>query len=372
VNFNEFELNDRLAVAIELKGYSKPSLIQLKSIPLILEGKDLIGQARTGTGKTAAFSIPLIERINTASNRIQALVVVPTRELAVQVQNEIRALSKGQGIHCLAVFGGQSIAFQVNELRRGQHLVVATPGRLMDLMRRNNINLSSVKTVVLDEADKMLDMGFRDDIDFILSNCPRERQTLLFSATMPDEIKRLASRHLSLGHVFVNVSEDRLAVEKINQFFVSVDPKKKVSTLARIVRKRHMTKCLVFCRTRRTAEWVARELSKRNVRARSIHGGLRQNLRQSILKNFSTGRIPVLVSTDLLSRGMDLSDISHIINFDFPKERETYIHRIGRTARFGKKGEAITFCSNVREFEEMERLKSLIQSPIKELKEFAS
>jgi len=372
LKFNEFELNERLAHAIESKGYFEPSEIQFKTIPLILEGRDIMGQARTGTGKTAAFAIPLIERVDPQRKEVQALVVVPTRELAVQVEKEVRELAKGQNIYCLAVYGGASIGVQHNELNRGQHIVVATPGRLMDHMRRGWISLNGVHAVVLDEADKMFDMGFRDDIDFILSYCPRERQTLLFSATMTEEIRNLASRHLRPDKLFINVSEDKMAVEEIDQFFVSVDPKKKISTLASMVRKRHMTKCLVFCRTRRTADWAARELGKRKVRARSIHGGLKQNMRQRILSDFKTDRVPVLITTDLLSRGMDIDDISHIINFDFPEERETYVHRIGRTARFGKRGEAITFCTNVLEYQEMERIQSLTNCKIKELGEFAS
>ncbi len=356
-------------MAIEAKGYTEPSEIQEKTIPLILSGKDVIGQARTGTGKTAAFAVPLLELVEASGAKPQVLVLVPTRELAVQVDREVRSLAAGQNIFSMPVFGGQSISTQQRLLRRGQHIVVATPGRLMDLMRRGNISLSGIKMVVLDEADKMFDMGFREDVDFILSKCPRERQTLLFSATMSDEIRSLASKHMKQDAVFVNVSEDKLAVDEVDQFYISVDPKKRISTLADLIKFENMSKCLVFTRTRRTAEWLANQLFKRGIRARAIHGGLSQNVRQRLIEGFRSDRIPVLVTTDLLARGLDIHDISHIINFDFPKEKKTYVHRIGRTARFGKRGEAITFCTNVMEVEQIGEIQAMTNTSISEIVE---
>lgn len=371
MDFREFELNDRLAQAIKRKGYAQPSEVQAKVIPLVLQGKDVIVQARTGTGKTAAFAIPLLEKLRGSRALTQVLVLVPTRELAEQVQKEFFSLSQGQGIFCISVYGGQSIGVQRNLLRKGQHVVIATPGRLMDLMNRGWIRLDAIKFVVLDEGDKMLDMGFREDIEFILSRCPRLRQTMLFSATISDDIRSLAEGHLRQERVFVNVSQDKVAVDEISQFFISVERKKRLSILAGMVRAKKMTKCLVFCRTRRTVDWLSRQLNRRGVQARSIHGGLPQNARQRIVRGFRSDRIPVLVTTDLLARGMDIQGISHIINFDFPKERETYVHRIGRTARFGKRGEAITFCTNVMEIEELERIQSSFRTEIIELVETA-
>ncbi len=372
MNFNEFNLNAKLAQAISRKGYMEPSEVQARAIPVLLGGKDAIVQARTGTGKTAVFSIPLLERIDPTWPPLQALVLVPTRELAVQVHREFSELAFGQRVFCVAVYGGASINVQRNELRRGAHVVVATPGRLMDFMRRGGISLGSLKFVILDEADKMFDMGFRDDINFILSKCPRQRQTMLFSATMPEGIRELAGRHMARDRAFVNVSQDKIAVDEVDQFFVRVDPKKRVSTVASLINARKMNKCLVFCRTQRTVDWLSRALYRRGIRSRSIHGGLPQNARQRVLEDFKSDRTPVLIATDLLARGMDIKDISHIINFDFPKERETYVHRIGRTARFGKGGEAITFCTNVLEMEELGRIQNQIKAEIPELAEFSS
>jgi len=369
LKFNELNLNTGLAKAIEAKGYAEPSEIQEKTIPLILEGKDIIGQARTGTGKTAAFAIPILEKIDANQLHTQALVLVPTRELAVQVNKEIRELARGQGIHTTAIFGGQSISTQQSALKRGSQIVVATPGRLMDLMRRGSIQLVSIKVTVMDEADKMFDMGFRDDILFILSKCPKVRQTLLFSATMSSEIRSLVKSHMTADAEFVNVSEDKLAVDEVDQFYITVDPKKRISTLSALISAEGMRKCLVFTRTRKTAEWLSKQLFKRGIKARSIHGGLSQNVRQRLIDGFREDKIPVLIATDLLARGLDINDISHIINFDFPKEKETYVHRIGRTARFGKRGEAITFCVNVMEVEDIKAIETMTNTPIYEIVE---
>lgn len=367
MKFSEFKLNEKLAKAIEAKGYTEPSEIQEKTIPLILNGKDIIGQARTGTGKTAAFVIPIMQKINPENRGVQALVLVPTRELAQQVEKETKSLAIGQNIHAAAVFGGQKISIQKNLLHRGQHFIVATPGRLMDLMRRGWIQLSTVNTVILDEADKMFDMGFREDIEFILGGCPKERQTLLFSATMSSEIRSLTKKFLASDAEFINVSEDKLAVDEVDQFYISVNPKKRISTLADLISFENMDKCLVFTRTRRTTEWLSKQLYKRNIRAKAIHGGLSQNVRQRMLEGFRSGKVPVLITTDLLARGMDIQDISHIINFDFPKEKETYVHRIGRTARFGKRGEAITFCTSVMDLEEIKQIERMTNTQIREI-----
>ncbi len=369
MKFEDLGLNTELGHAIDGMGFKQPSDVQEKSIPCILEGKDVIAQARTGTGKTAAFSIPLLEQLAGSKAEVQALVVVPTRELAMQVKKEFSDLAKGQKIYCLAVFGGQSINMQYSDLRKGQHVLVATPGRLMDFMQRRWLSLDKVKYVVLDEADKMLDMGFRDDIDFILSRCPEKRQTMLFSATIPEPIMSLAEKHLSPDKEFLNVSQDKVAVDEVDQYYISVDPRERVSVLADLIYDKGMKRCLIFCRTQRTADWLSNQLYRRKVKARSIHGGLSQNIRQRVLKEFKDGKTEVLVGTDLVARGLHIEDVSHVINFDFPKERETYVHRIGRTARFGKRGEAITFCTNLMDVQEIGRIAQEVNTPIHELVE---
>lgn len=369
MKFSEFNLNPQLAQAIEQKGFTEPSEVQQKTIPLIFEGKDIITQSKTGTGKTAAFSIPLLQLVDPSKKSIQAIVIVPTRELAMQVQKELHSLGEGQGVYSLPVFGGQSINVQLDKLRRGQHIVVATPGRLMDLMRRGAVKLNSVKYAVLDEADKMFDMGFREDIDYILSHCPKERQTLLFSATISGDIQTLASKHLKEDKEFIDISQDQLTVDEIDQFYIKVDPKRRVSILADLIHFKEMNKCLVFCKTQRTADWLARQLQNFGVKAESIHGGLSQNIRERILRKYKQNQVSVLISTNLVARGLHIDDISHIINFDFPDEQETYVHRIGRTARFGKRGEAITFCTNLIDVREIEKYQQSLQAPIQELVE---
>lgn len=368
MKFTELNLNQKLEKAIHDMGFTDPSDIQAKSIPLILEGNDIIAQSRTGTGKTAAFCIPLLELLSEAPVRkVYALILVPTRELAVQVHQELEMLGKNQHIYGTPVFGGASINVQREQLKQGQHIVIATPGRLMDLMNRKWIDLSNLKCVILDEADKMFDLGFRDDIDFILSKVPRQRQTILFSATISDEIQKLAEKHLKKEKVFVNVSQDKLAVDEIDQFFVRVFPNERVSMLVDLIHAKNMNKCLVFCRTQRTADWLSRQLNQYRIPSKSVHGGMTQNLRQRLIDDYKSDKIPVLVATNLVARGLHIDDISHVINFDFPQDQESYVHRIGRTARFGKRGEAITFCANVKEVQELMKIQSKINTPIQEL-----
>ncbi|MBI4043840.1 MAG: DEAD/DEAH box helicase [Candidatus Diapherotrites archaeon] len=368
MKFEDLKLNNALLAAVHRKGFEKPTEIQEKIIPLALEGRDLIGQARTGTGKTAAFGFPILQRINPASHVIEALVVVPTRELALQVKEELADLARESRVQCMAVFGGQSINVQAQHLQRKPSIVVGTPGRLMDFMRQRVLDFKHLKFLVLDEADKMFDMGFQEDIQMIVSQLPKERQTMLFSATMPEPIRRLAEVHMKQDKEYINVSEDKLTVDEVDQYFIAVDHKQKVSMLSALLKHKNVQRGVVFCRTQRTVDWLSRMLRGKGIRAEAMHGAQRQTQRNRVLDAFKSGRTNILVSTNLVSRGLHIEDITHVINFDFPQEPETYVHRIGRTARQGKRGEAITFCTNLLEVQELKKIEDITGARIKEIR----
>ena len=354
MSFDNLKISDSLKQAIRQKGFTEASEVQEKVIPAALEGKDLIGKAKTGTGKTAAFGIPLLENIK-QGEASAALIITPTRELAMQVKKEIASLSTGSRLKILAVFGGQSINLQADKLREGPEIIVGTPGRLLDLVSRGLVSFRNTRFLVLDEGDKMLDMGFREDIERIISGFHRERQTMLFSATMPEEILALADRQMKKDRIFFDLSEDDSPVDAVEQFYLMVDPKQKISALQEIINTDRDAKMLVFCKTKRTVDWLDRQLYRRRVRCFAIHGDKPQATRNRILEKFKQTRGGVLVATDLVARGIHVDDISNVINFDYPREPETYLHRIGRTARQGKKGKAISFCTNVMELESLER-----------------
>lgn len=354
MDFEELNINIKLKEAIRKKGFAEASEVQEKVIPTALAGKDLVGKSKTGTGKTAAFAIPLIEKI--APRRgISALIVVPTRELALQVKEEISSIAFGSGLKAVSVFGGQSISRQAELIDREPEIIVGTPGRLLDLMARGILSFRHAKFLVLDEADKMFDMGFREDIEKILSHFPRERQTMLFCATMPEGIFQLAESHMKHDRIFFDLSEDNSPVEEVEQYYVMVDRNRKVSTLHEILSRERHSKTLVFCRTKRTVDWLESQLSRRGVRALAIHGDRTQNSRNYIIDRYKTSKVGVLIATDLVARGIHVDDIHNVINYDFPEEPEIYLHRIGRTARQGKKGRAISFCTSVFELEQLQR-----------------
>lgn len=361
MNFNELNIDNRIKKALEIKGFSEPSEIQEKVIPKALSGKDIFGKAKTGTGKTAAFGIPIIEKA-IAENKT-ALIVTPTRELALQVKDEIASIAKGTGIKAVAVFGGQNINRQIHLIQKEPNILVGTPGRLLDLVRRKALYLNSTEILVLDEVDKMFDMGFREDVEQIINLFPKDRQTMLFSATMPREIEYLINKHLKQDKLIFDLSTDNAPVEEIDQFYVSVDPKQKISALKRILEKEN-SKTLIFCRTKRTVDWLEKQLSRRGVKAIAIHGSKSQNSRLRIIDKFKTSKGKTLVATDVVARGIHVDDIDNVINFDFPEESETYIHRIGRTARQGKKGRAISFCTNVMEIQNLEKIGNLNNTEI--------
>ena len=359
-------INESIKKAVQKKGFVKASDIQEKVIPAALLGKDIVGKSKTGTGKTAAFGIPLIERVRPGQSAA-ALIIVPTRELAVQVKEEIASIAIGSHIKTMAVFGGQSINRQLELLERKPEIIVGTPGRLLDFISRRSLDLRNTSFLVLDEADKMFDMGFRDDVERIISELPRKRQTMLFSATMPREILHLIEKHLSPEKIVFDLSTDNAPVAEVEQFYVMVDDRQKIEALQKVL-SLDDSKTLVFCRTKRTVDRLERQLYRRGIRALAIHGDKPQNARNRIVEIFKGSRNGVLLATDIVARGIHVEDIGKVINFDLPQESETYIHRIGRTARQGKKGRAISFCTNVRELDVLERTGSMHNTTIQQLR----
>ncbi len=321
--------------------YEFPSPIQEGVIPIALEGKDVLGQARTGTGKTAAFSIPIIETLPNGKGP-HALILVPTRELAVQVRDEIAKLSKGMSIQCVALYGGKPIRGQMEKLKRNPHIIVGTPGRVIDHMTRRSLNLDYLSTVVLDEADRMLDIGFRPDIEKILRRCPEERQTMLLSATVPPPIERLANRYMR-EPVKVDFSPTNISADTIEQHYFTVDGPKKMELLVRLLRREQPTKCIVFCRTKRGTEKLFQRLQKKTKLVRCIHGDMHQGARNRTITDFKANKYRILIATDVVGRGIDISDVTLIINYDVPEFSDDYVHRVGRTGRMGKEGVAYTF-----------------------------
>lgn len=324
--------------------YLDPTPIQAGLIPLAIEGVDLMGQAQTGTGKTAAFCIPILERLQPRSEAlwVQALILLPTRELAVQVRDECVKLASGRDVRVTAVYGGKPIRKQVEQLRRGTEIVVGTPGRIMDLMNRGSLVLGEVRFVVLDEADRMLDIGFRPDIEKILRRCPRTRQTLLLSATIPPPVKRLAERYMNKPEM-VDFSTKDLAVETIEQWYFTVDAERKYDLLVKLLEREKPHQAIVFCRTKRGTDKVSRRLNQSFRDVDTIHGDLQQRTRDSVMSRFREGKIKVLAATDVVGRGIDVTSISHIINYDIPQFCDDYVHRVGRTGRMGREGIAFTF-----------------------------
>ncbi len=366
-SFEELRVSRNILSAVKEMGFTKPTPIQEQAVPLLMQGSDIIGQAQTGTGKTAAFAIPILEAIDGNSRSVQALVLVPTRELAVQVAEETRALGKHARATVLEVYGGVDIERQVMHLNRGVHVVVGTPGRLIDLIKRNSINLSSVRIAVLDEADRMLDMGFIEDVEFILSHLPKERQTALFSATMPKPIVDLSHKFM-VSPEFIKVSEDKMTVEEITQYYIGLDPRDRLDALCTLFKARAAKLSIVFCRTKRGADNLETILRDRGFKALSLHGNLSQAQRDKVMQKFRAGEIDVLVATDLAARGLDVEDVSHIINYNLPEESAQYVHRIGRTARAGKSGEAISFATNLDEIRAIQQFAAETNSSIQELK----
>lgn len=339
--FTQLGLSIPLLHAVEKAGFKEPTEIQARLIPLVLEGKDVLGQARTGTGKTAAFGLPILHMAE-PDRRLQALILVPTRELAVQVAAELKRLGESTGLHIVPVYGGQKIKLQLHLLGKKPHIVVGTPGRVMDFMGRGHLDFSEIRFAVLDEVDRMLDIGFRDDIRHILSRITQPHQTVFVSATLTDEINRLARQYMT-EPVELDVSRDELTVEHVNQVFVTVDPWDKFDLLRMLLEHEQPKLAIIFCNTKHAARKLAKRLHGIGADAKEIHGDLVQQKRERVMEKFRRHNLRLLVATDLAARGIDVNGISHIINYDTPDDPNLYVHRIGRTARMGSFGKAILF-----------------------------
>jgi ATP-dependent RNA helicase DeaD len=346
--FADLKLSPATIAALDRIGFQHPTPIQERTIPLLLEGKDVIGQARTGTGKTAAFGLPIIETYDPKAKHVQALILAPTRELALQITEELEKYAHGRDFAVVCVYGGTGYEVQEKAFRNGVHCVVGTPGRIMDHMERGNLDLSQTKLLVLDEADRMLDMGFIDDVEKILKSMPgkHHRQTLLFSATMPEEIKGLTRRFM-VQPVTVRVSADELTVPEIEQVYYQVGRRNKHWAITRVLdNEPGQDLVLVFCATKMMCDRLVEDLQRWGYAADAIHGDLPQSKRERVLADFDAGKLRILVATDVAARGLDIDRITHVINFDLPEtEPEVYVHRIGRTGRAGRKGKSISFVS---------------------------
>ncbi|WP_457622271.1 DEAD/DEAH box helicase [Persephonella sp.] len=350
LSFNDFQISKETLNSIRKMGFKKPTEVQEKTIPLILEGKDIIAQAQTGTGKTAAFGIPIVEKVDTRQRKIQALILVPTRELAIQVTKEIKDIGRGKKLFALAVYGGKSIRHQIDFLKKGKDVViVGTPGRIKDLIERGVLDLSNVKIFVLDEADRMLDMGFIEDIEFIFEQTPSDKQTLLFSATMPKAIIRLAERFLKDDYEIVKIKPEEVTVDRIKQKAYRVDTGKEFETLTRVLNENEGKKSIVFTETKKGADELSKRLRKEGFNAEAIHGDYSQAKREKVLRDFRRNKIDILVATDVAARGLDIKGVDVVYNYSLPRDIESYVHRIGRTGRAGKEGIAISIISTLED-----------------------
>lgn len=344
--FEDLGLSATMMEALAKAGYEQPTPIQAGLIPRALAGVDVLGQARTGTGKTAAFVIPILEGLlpRKEAHDPQALVLVPTRELAVQVEGEVLKLSHGRRVHSVAIYGGKPIRGQIDKLSKGAEVVVGTPGRILDHIGRGTLQLRNLKFVVLDEADRMLDIGFRPDIEKILRRCPQSRQTLLLSATVPPPVERLAQRYMR-DPESLNFSPRDISVETIEQFYFTIDPERKFDLLVALMKREEPKQAIIFCRTKRGTDRVHRQLGRKLKEVEAIHGDLPQKTRDRVMQGFREGKVRFLVATDVVGRGIDVTGISHIINYDIPQFCDDYVHRVGRTGRMGREGVAYTFVS---------------------------
>lgn len=364
INFEGLGLSEEMLSSIKMKGFEEPTEIQSKIIPLILENKtDLVGQAQTGTGKTAAFAMPILDILATHSKNVQALVLVPTRELAIQVSDEINSLRGSKNIHVAPIYGGQSYETQFRRLNKGVDIIVGTPGRMIDHLNRKSLNVDNVSFVVLDEADEMLNMGFIDDIEDILSRTNKNRRTLLFSATMPPRIMELAKKYMG-KHEIVRTKKSGQTTELTEQKYFEVKEGDKFDALCRIIDTTTEFYGLVFCRTKTDVDSVSSRLLDRGYDAEGLHGDISQNIREKILGKFRKKQVNILAATDVAARGLDIDELTHVINYSLPQDPEAYLHRIGRTGRAGKEGTAITFVTP-DEFRKLRFIKTITQTEIR-------
>ena len=360
--FATLGLKESIVRAISDLGFTKPSQIQEQSIPVTLSGADLIGQAQTGTGKTAAYSLPILTKMSNKKG-IKALILAPTRELAVQVKEEMNRLSKYEKINILAVYGGDSIDRQIRSLKKGVDVVVGTPGRMLDLIKRKCLHLDSVEFLVLDEADEMLNMGFIDDIESILSHTPEERQTLLFSATMPEPIAKLAKRYMKPDAKLVSVKKSSLTVSKIEQSYFMINNKHRLEALCRLLDLDNPSSAIIFCRTKRGVDELVQELQSKGYMVEGMHGDMTQAHRLTTLNKFKEGTLNLLIATDVAARGIDVDGVTHVFNYDLPQDVESYVHRIGRTGRANREGTAYSLVTP-KDFSMLKQIQKVTKSAI--------
>ncbi len=367
LSFQHMGLSKKMLETLDRIGYEKPSPVQAGVIPLALDEFDVIGQARTGTGKTAAFAIPILEMLDLEVQKVkpQALILTPTRELAVQVENEFRRLADPETVRCCCLYGGRPIQKQINQLNKGCHVVVGTPGRVIDHLNRKTLNIDQLWFVVLDEADRMLDIGFRPDIERILRRCPNERQTMLLSATLPEPIRKLAKQYMYRPKV-INFSKNNIAAESIEQFYLNVPGTMKYDILVKLLTREDPEQAIIFCRTKLGTEKLYRKLFKSKVleAVGTLHGDMSQSARDRMMKDFRSGKVRYLVATDVVGRGIDITNVSHIINYDIPELSDDYVHRVGRTGRMGKQGVAFTMVTP-EQGDELTRIEQKINVQLK-------
>ncbi|MCC5910307.1 MAG: DEAD/DEAH box helicase [Clostridiaceae bacterium] len=362
--FKDLNMNDKIYKAVEELGFETPTPIQVQAIPKLYEGKDIIGQAQTGTGKTAAFGIPMIDKVDTKGNSPQILVMAPTRELSVQVADELRKFCKYlPGVKSIAIYGGQPIDRQIKALKQGPQIIVGTPGRLIDHIKRKTLKLEHIKGLVLDEADQMLDMGFIEDIETILETTPQDRQTAMFSATMPKEIERIAKKYMNKPEK-IKVVHKELTVPQIGQYYFEVKNHEKVDALSRVLDMEESQLGIIFCRTKKGVDELVESLESRGYAIAGLHGDLKQSQRDRVMKRFRDGTIDLLVATDVAARGIDVDDVDLVINYDIPENFEYYVHRIGRTGRAGRAGIAYTFVAG-RQIRTLKSLEIYTKTKIK-------
>lgn len=364
MKFEDIGLNEKITKILHQMGYENPTPIQEKTIPLALAKKDVVGRSETGSGKTMAFALPIIQNIDTSIESVQSLIVCPTRELANQCATEIlKVTSSLSGIKVCAVFGGTNMDRQITALKKRPQIVVGTPGRLIDHIKRKTIKLNFLKTVVLDEADEMLDMGFREDIESILKSTPSDRQTLLFSATIPQEIKKIIKNYLH-NEVLIEIGVENKAIDKTEQFYTCCKQQKKLDVLIHLIKTIIVGKSIVFANTKRMVDKIYEHLQQEHLSCSAIHGDMRQSARSRVMKDMKMGDNPILIATDVAARGIDIKNVEFIINYDVPVQQEYYIHRIGRTARAGESGKVINIISNQSQLNNLKQLEKITQSKI--------
>jgi len=363
MKFREFNISEEIQRGIDDLGFEEATPIQAQTIPLIMEGRDIIGQAQTGTGKTCAFGIPAIEMLDPVEENVQTLILSPTRELAIQSSEELKSLTKYKnGIRILPVYGGQPIDRQIRALKNRPQIIIGTPGRVMDHMRRHTLKFANLKMVILDEADEMLNMGFREDIDTILREAPEERQTILFSATMPKEIMDLTNKYQK-NPIHIKISHKELTVPGIEQYYIMVGNSTKPEILSRLIDANDIKLALVFCNTKKRVDDLTTEMQSRGYSAEALHGDLRQEQRDKVMSRFRNGQFDILIATDVAARGIDVDDVEAVFNYDLPGDDEYYVHRIGRTGRAGKTGKAYSFVAG-REINQLKDIQRFTKSKI--------